>query len=179
MNKLLGFELCDYDFNKLTSISPLGAYLNLIANNIFEGKKNYKKIIEKYYKKVKEYCDSLLSQLKFISYKFHPITTNELNNLTKSDLQNQFDDKMKFIQKIIKNIKENLEQLKKSEKKRIFPEIIDLSEEKEFTEDIYRYFNELGIIFFKLEIKEEEKEEEKEKGDLILFFKQLFKKSVN
>jgi len=159
LNKLLKLDLIDNDCKDVISISPIGAYINIIINEIFNKTKNYKKTIEKYFKKIKKECSNLKNQIKFISNNIPNVTVNESKDTTKTDLQKQFKDKLKFITKIYDITEKNLETLVNNKNKRIIPKIYDVSEEEEFTKDIYQYYNEFGMIFFTLQIKEDEEEE--------------------
>ena len=149
-NKLLFFELDDCDYKELIPISPLGACLNIVCKEIFKKKKNYKKKIADYFNKLLEECNSLNNHAKYNSHHFDNI------KMENTDLNQQFNDKREYITIIINFIKENLRVLKESEKKTVIPEFFNILKENKFTNDIYLYYYELGIFFFKLKVKEEE-----------------------
>ena len=90
-----------------------------------------------------------------------------------TDLQQQFNDKKRYITIIIDNVKENLKCLEESKKKSVKLEHDNILEKNKFTKDIYDYYNDLGVFFFKLKDKEEIKEEE----SLLSFLKNFFKKT--
>ena len=147
LNKLLKLDLINNDYKDVISISHIGAYINIIINEMFNNTKIYKKTIEKYYKKIKKEWSYLKNQIKFISNNIPNVTVNESKDTTKTDLQKQFKDKLKFITKIYDITEKNLETLVNNKNKIIIPKIYDVSEE-EFTKDKYQYYNEFGMIFF-------------------------------
>ena len=166
-NQLLFFELDDCNYKELIPISPIGACLNIICKELFKKEKNYKKRIVDYFKELLKYCKYLKMQANYISLNFPNI------KMENSDLQQQFNDKKKYISIIIDNVKENLKCLEESKKKSVKIEHDNVLEENKFTKDIYDYYNDLGVIFFKLKVKEEIKEEE----SLLSFLKNFFKKN--
>ena len=159
VNKLLFFELDDCNYKEIIPISPVGAYLNIICKELFNKKKNYKKQITVYFKELLKRCNELNRQVKFISENFPNI------KMKNTDLQKQFEDKKEYIKKIINCVKENLKVLTESKNKTIIPEFYNIMKENQFTQDIYLYYYDLGIIFFKLKVEED---------GFFSFFKKLF-----
>jgi len=154
VNKLLCFDLSDYNYNELIQISPIGAYINIICSEFFQKEKDHKKKIADYFTKLLNECNSLKNQANFLYNNFHNIAMKD------SELEKQFLDKKEYINMIINKARENKEILEKKRKKNITLEIsniLNLDEFKKFTRDIYLYYYDLGIFFFNLKIQEENK----------------------
>ena len=150
VNKLLFFELDDCNYKDLIPISPVGACLNIICKEMFKKEKNYKKKINNYFTELLNYCNELNRQVKYISSNFPNI------QFINTDLYQQFEDKKNYINKIIKNVRENVKILSENKNKTLVPEFYNIMENNDFTKDIYLYYYDLGIIFFNIKIKEDE-----------------------
>ena len=150
LNKLLFFELDDCNYKELVPISPIGAYLNIICKEIFKKDKNYKIKLKDYFDQLLKHCNEIKRQVLFICRNFPNI------KMENTDLQQQFQDKMNYITDTIDWIKDNLKIIAESKKKILVPKVFNIMEAKKYTKEIYIYYYDLGIFFFKLEAKEEE-----------------------
>jgi hypothetical protein len=117
---------------------------------MFKKEKNYKKKINNYFTELLNYCNELNRQVKYISSNFPNI------QFINTDLYQQFEDKKNYINKIIKNVRENVKILSENKNKTLVPEFYNIMENNDFTKDIYLYYYDLGIIFFNIKIKEDE-----------------------
>ena len=150
-NKLLLLNLYgnkDYNLKDMSTASPIGTYIKIILNELTN--KNYKDSLKKYFRNLKNECLKYRRQEKLI-----PDFNNIIDYSKNTDLSNQFHEKRKFLDNMIDRIEKNEKIIEQSGKNKILPEIVDITENREYSIDIYQYYAELGIFLIDLKIYEE------------------------
>ena len=163
-NNLLLLDLYDnkdYNLQEMKKGSPIGAYVKIILNEVTN--KNYKNSLKQYFLNLKKECLNFKRQEKLISAFY-----NIIDYAKNTDLSKQFTQKKKFIDDMISRIEKNEKIIEQSGNNKILPEVVDITENREYPLDIYQYYAGLGIFFLDLKIY-------KETG-LFSYLKKLIKK---
>ena len=150
-------ERCDEAITK-SPILTIGAYCFRCYYNIHKKIDKYKKFVYTDFKSLKNNCTNILNQLKI-----YVTLMKELDIKENSDLYQQTQEKIKFMNELLDLIKKNLivceNSLKPIQGKKIdlIPKIISLKEikdQKHFNDDILDYFRDYGMCLYSLSTEE-------------------------